>query len=188
MGLLFHGWLAPDSKREAVSILPATETDVPAIARLAGLIWRSHYPGIISTEQIEYMLAKMYSLETLREEIRLRSIRYERLLAGQELAGFASHGPTEQPKLFKLHKIYLHPAWQGRGLGSLLLRHCEGQAGQSGAERLVLTVNKRNKRAIAVYQRNGFAITDSVVTDIGGGFVMEDYVMAKELRKSPGET
>jgi ribosomal protein S18 acetylase RimI-like enzyme len=163
-------------------ILPASETDLPAIARLAGEIWRAHYPGIISTDQIEYMLAKMYSLETLREEICLRAIRYERLLAGEEMAGFAAFGPTEQPELFKLHKIYLHPAWQGRGLGSLLLRHCEREARKLGANRLLLTVNKQNTKAMAVYQRNGFAITDSVRTDIGGGFVMDDYVMAKELQ------
>jgi hypothetical protein len=42
-------------------------------------------------------------------------------------------------------------------------------------------VNKRNTRAIAAYQRNGFVTADSVVTDIGGGFVMDDYIMAKEL-------
>lgn len=156
---------------------------MPAIARLAGVIWHAHYPGIISTEQIDYMLAKMYSLETLREEIRLRAIRYERLLVGEEFAGFASHGPTEQPKLFKLHKIYLHPAWHGRGLGSLLLRHCEREACKLGADRLVLTVNKRNSKAIAAYQRNGFSITDSVVVNIGGGFVLDDYVMAKGLNE-----
>jgi ribosomal protein S18 acetylase RimI-like enzyme len=100
------------------------------------------------------------------------------------LAGFAAHGPTEQRQVFKLHKIYLHPQWQGRGLGSLLLRHCEREAGKAGAERLVLTVNKRNAKALAVYQRNGFVITEAVVTDIGGGFVMDDYVLAKELRNS----
>ena len=166
------------------TILPATETDLPAIARLAGVIWRAYYPGIISTEQIDYMLAKMYSLETLREEICLRAIRYERLLVGDEMAGFAAHGPTEQPKVFKLHKIYLHPAWHGRGLGSLLLRHCEREVCKLGADRLTLTVNKRNAKAIAAYQRNGFAITDPVVVDIGGGFVMDDYVMAKEFKKT----
>ena len=170
-------------KQPSPQILPASETDLPAIARLVGVIWRAHYPGIISAEQIDYMLAKMYSLETLREEIRLRAIRYERLLVGEEFAGFASHGPTEQPKLFKLHKIYLHPAWHGRGLGSLLLRHCEREACKLGADRLVLTVNKRNSKAIAAYQRNGFSITDSVVVNIGGGFVMDDYVMAKGLNE-----
>ena len=44
-----------------------------------------------------------------------------------------------------------------------------------------ISVNKRNARAIAAYQRNGFVIADSVVTDIGSGFVMDDYIMAKEL-------
>jgi GNAT superfamily N-acetyltransferase len=165
--------------------LPATEADLPAIARLADLIWRAHYPGIISTEQIAYMLAKMYSIETLQDEIRLRAIRYERLLVGDDFAGFASHGPTEQAKVFKLHKIYLCPAWHGRGLGSLLLRHCERETARLGAGRLMLTVNKQNTKAIAAYRRNGYAITDSVVTDIGGGFIMDDYVMAKQLFPAP---
>jgi ribosomal protein S18 acetylase RimI-like enzyme len=163
-------------------ILPVGETDLPAIARLAAVIWRACYPGIISTEQIDYMLDKMYSADTLLEEIRLRAIRYERLLVGDEFVGFASFGPAEQSKLYKLHKIYLHPAWHGRGIGSLLLRHCEHEACARGADRLMLTVNKRNSKAIAAYQRNGFAITDSVVVNIGGGFVMDDYVMAKDLK------
>jgi diamine N-acetyltransferase len=167
-------------KQPSPQILPASERDLPAIATLAGVIWRAHYPGIISSEQIEYMLAKMYSLEAMREEIGPRSIRYERLFAGEEFVGFASHGPTERAKVFKLHKLYLHPAWHGRGLGSLLLGHCEGEVCKIGAERLMLTVNKRNAKAIAAYQRNGFAITESVVTDIGSGFVMDDYVMVKE--------
>ncbi len=154
---------------------------MPAIAALAGVIWRAHYPGIISTAQIDYMLARMYSLDVLRNEILSHGICYERLLVGEEFAGFAAQGPTGQPKLFKLHKIYLHPSRHGRGLGSLLLRHCELEVRKLGADRLMLTVNKRNAKAIVVYRRNGFAITDSVVVGIGGGFVMDDYVMEKVL-------
>ncbi len=51
----------------------------------------------------------------------------------------------------------------------------------AGAHRLILSVNKRNAQAIAAYKRNGFVIAESVVTDIGGGFVMDDYVMAKGI-------
>ena len=162
-------------------ILPATEADLPEIARLAGVIWRAHYPGIISTAQIEYMLAKMYALATMKEEIHERGIRYELLLVGGELAGFASYGPTRQRGVFKLHKLYLDPARHGSGLGRMLLQHCEGEARNLGATRLMLTVNKKNAKAIIAYQRNGFATVDSVVTDIGGGFVMDDYVMVKKL-------
>ena len=167
----------PDRKR----IVRATEADLPAISKLAGVIWRACYPGIISSAQIDYMLEWMYALDTMREEIQSQGIRYDRLLAGNEFVGFASCGSTEKPAVFKLHKIYLHPAWQGQGFGSLLLQHCEREASQLGAGRLILNVNKRNAKAIAAYQRNGFVIAESVVTDIGGGFVMDDYVMAKNL-------
>jgi len=81
----------------------------------------------------------------------------------------------------KLHKLYLLPEMHGRGLGSLLLQHVEREVRAGAGHRLVLSVNKRNARAIAAYRRNGFDIADSVVTDIGNGFVMDDYIMAKDL-------
>ena len=46
---------------------------------------------------------------------------------------------------------------------------------------LVLNVNKHNVSAQAAYQRRGFAIRGPVVLDIGGGFVMDDFVMARPL-------
>ena len=175
-------------------ILPAGEEHLPALAELAGVIWRAHYPEIISPEQIEFMLARMYSLDTLREEMQSQGIRYDRLLVSDEFVGFASYGPlgagtpggdvrTAQRAVptFKLHKLYLRPELHGRGLGSRLLEHCEAEAWRLGAQRMILSVNKRNAKAIAAYRRNGFTIIESVVTDIGGGFVMDDFIMAKIL-------
>lgn len=166
-------------------IIPATEEHLPAIAELASVIWRAGYPDIISHAQIEYMLARMYALDTLRAEICSQGICYDLLLVNDKPAGFASYGPTPEPNVMKLHKLYVLPELHGRGLGSLLLRHVEQQVRAAGAHRLVLSVNKRNAQAIAAYNRNGFAVVDSVVTNIGGGFVMDDYVMAKEFAANP---
>ncbi len=168
-------------------ILPATEQDLPALAELAGVIWRAYYPGIISHEQIDYMLARMYSLDTLREDISRRSVRYERLIVDGKFAGFAGWGPADQAGLFKLHKLYVDPSCHGKGLGTLLLRHCEQAAAALGATQLFLTVNKRNERAIKAYRRSGFQVTSSVIADIGGGFVMDDFVMSKALNYPPDE-
>ncbi|MDB6006010.1 MAG: Ribosomal protein acetylase RimI, partial [Prosthecobacter sp.] len=44
-----------------------------------------------------------------------------------------------------------------------------------------LFVNKHNISAIRAYQRAGFAFEKDVITEIGGGFVMDDYVMVKML-------
>jgi len=165
-------------------IIAAAEKDLPELARLAGAIWRAVYPGILSNEQIEFMLAKMYAIETLRAEIRT-GICFDRLLIGGEFVGFAAYGATSEKGVFKLHKLYLKPEFQGRGLGTHLLQHCEAEVRKCGARRLFLTVNKRNVKAIAAYERNGFAIETSVVTEIGGGFVMDDFVMTKAWPLNP---
>ena len=179
---------------DRMEIIRATEADLSAISKLAGAIWRACYPGIITREQIDFMLARMYALETMRDEIRSQGIHYDCLFMDGKMVGFASYGPIGEGTpgggvrtarravpAFKLHKLYLLPELHGRGLGSRLLQHCEQQARAAGAHRLILAVNKRNTKAIAAYQRNGFVIAESVVTDIGGGFVMDDFVMAKEL-------
>ncbi|HEU5070261.1 MAG TPA: GNAT family N-acetyltransferase [Verrucomicrobiae bacterium] len=164
-----------------IQIEPAQVKHLPAIRDLAGVIWRAHYPGIISAAQIDYMLGWMYALETLEAEMQTLGICYEQLLVDGKLTGFAAFGPTREPPTFKLHKLYLHPSAHGRGLGSRLLQHCEHQAWKQGARRFVLAVNKHNTQAIEAYERNGFTVTDAVVTNIGAGFVMDDFIMAKNL-------
>jgi diamine N-acetyltransferase len=160
-------------------IVPAGPADVAEIVRLAGVIWRASYPGIISAEQIEYMLAQRYAPDLLRYELR-HDFRFDRLLVDDESIGFMCYR-LEQPDEAKLHRLYLLPAWQGRGLGSLMLTHCAQECRKLGARRLSLNVNKRNARAIRTYERHGFTTVESVVIDIGGGFVMDDYIMAKVL-------
>jgi ribosomal protein S18 acetylase RimI-like enzyme len=46
-------------------------------------------------------------------------------------------------------------------------------------------VNRNNAQAIAAYRRNGFDVAREVVVDIGGGFMMDDFVMSKDL-DAPG--
>ena len=50
-----------------------------------------------------------------------------------------------------------------------------------GFTRLELRVNRANTGAIRAYERFGFRIRGPLVTDIGGGFVMDDHVMERSL-------
>ncbi len=163
----------------AIRIERAREEHVPEIAALAKLFWRACYPGIIAHEQIEYMLTRMYALDVLRQEI-ASGIVFERAHADGALRGFSSFGGSGEREV-KLHKLYVHPEWQRRGIGTALLKSCERAAREGSAQTLILNVNKRNEPAINAYSRYGFTIRDSVTTDIGDGFVMDDYVMAKAL-------
>jgi diamine N-acetyltransferase len=158
-----------------------THADVERLAALAREIWHAHYPAIIGIAQIEYMLAQRYEPRIIREELGRDGMWWDKLMAGETMAGFASYFLSGIPGEMKLDKLYVHPDHQRRGFGGrMIARACE-VAGTMGCRRLVLAVNRNNRGAVDAYLKHGFRIEGAVVKDIGGGFVMDDYVMVKPL-------
>ena len=168
----------PDDHR--ISALVAA--DIEPLAALARVIWHQHYPGIIPVKQIEYMLEQRYSPETIRADIESSAARWVKLVVNGELGGFASYETDGARRAAKLDKLYVHGMFRGRGCGAALFRHVERSARSRGCDRIYLQVNRNNFDSIAVYRRLGFEVMDRVKADIGGGFYIDDYVMAKQIR------
>jgi len=164
-----------------ITIEPARRDELPEIQRLAGVIWRGHYPGIITNAQIEYMLERGYSLPALQRLADTPGYRFDLLKVDGTPVGFASYFPAAEPATMKLDRIYLLPECQGKGLGRRLIDHVAEAAQAAGFAKLILTVNKGNAKAIAFYGRVGFQIREAAVFDIGSGFVMDDYVLERTL-------
>lgn len=160
---------------------PATVADIPSIAGLAGAVWRAHYPGIISDAQIEYMLARGYSTEALTMFIEGRRSGIDLAFVDGALAGFAAWLVTDEGRELKLDKLYVDSACQRSGIGGSLIAAALEHAREAGAGAVILNVNKKNTGALAAYRKHGFAVRDSVVVDIGNGFVMDDYVMQRTV-------
>lgn len=77
-------------------------------------------------------------------------------------------------------KLYVHREARGQGTGRACLTFIERLARRKGLGLLWLTVNKANP-AVRAYEKAGFRIARPLVTDIGGGFVMDDYRMEKAV-------
>ena len=106
---------------------------------------------------------------------------YRFILCREDKVGFCSFGSTEHPKEMKIHKLYILPLCQQHGFGSGALQCIEKLCREYGATTMTLAVNKHNSSAIHAYKRRGFVIQESVTVDIGGGFIMDDYIMRKKL-------
>lgn len=169
------------ARGDGVNIAPVREADLAPLIALARETWYQHYPGIITVAQIDYMLAQRYGEAYIRAQIDTGSAWWDKLEVDGRLAAFASYEPGGGPGAVKLDKIYVHPRFQGRGLGSALLAHVERMSALRGCQRVWLQVNKNNVSSIAMYKRIGFRVADSVTVDIGRGFVMDDYIMEKDI-------
>jgi diamine N-acetyltransferase len=160
-------------------IAALAEGDIDAVIELAGVIWRHHYPGIISMQQIDYMLAQRYTPAIIRAQMQSGNAWWEQALVGGRMVGFAQY--ERYGRSIKLDKLYVHPDFQRKAYGGRMLAHLEDTARRLGAEAVRLNVNKHNHRAIAAYRKYGYETVETVVADIGGGYVMDDYVMEKKL-------
>ncbi len=165
----------------AAHIEPVHETDINELIALASDIWYRHYPDMITVEQIEYMLAQRYHPAAIRAQLASGSAWWDKLIMDGTMVGFSSCERSEHPEEMKLDKVYVSYDLRGRGLGSLLIRNAEARARTLGCTRLYLQVNKNNRSAIEAYRRNGFSVAQAAKFDIGNGFYMDDYVMAKAL-------
>ena len=163
-----------------VWIEPVDEADLPKVRDLAERIWRSSYAELLSPGQIEYMLDWMYSLERLRHDW-TSGVVFHWPIVDQIPVGYMATQTDPHAAVLHLHKLYVLPQFQGKGLGGRLLEHAFQAATQAGCRTVRLHVNKGNLRAIACYHRHGFLKEASVVNDIGGGYFMDDYVMVRPL-------
>ena len=69
-------------------------------------------------------------------------------------------GVEREPHCWFLNRLYVLPAWQNRGIGSVVLRRLIGDAGAAQVP-LRLTVLKVNP-ARDFYARHGFVVTDTI--------------------------
>jgi len=148
---------------------------------LAQEIWTEHYTPIIGEKQIDYMLQRFQSEQAITAQL---SEGYEYFLLSSEgkAAGYMAIFSDSKAGKTLLSKLYLRKTARGRGFGRELLRFAQAVCKERGIRTLWLTVNKNNHHSIAWYQEAGFTNTGSIVQNIGGGFVMDDYRMAKPLQ------
>jgi ribosomal protein S18 acetylase RimI-like enzyme len=168
------------SKMKNTKWTKANKDELKVIRSLAHEIWPPTFNKILTPEQIAYMLKMMYSVEVLESKFQEGDDFYMLQWNGQ-FVGFA-HVRINSPEKHQLrmHKLYLHPSCQGIGLGRLMLIELENIARMNELRELHLNVNRFN-RSVKFYERCGFRVIKEENNDIGGGYLMEDFVMLKAI-------
>jgi GNAT superfamily N-acetyltransferase len=178
---LAHRWMdrRPPTPVSDLSFRLIPPEELLVVRDLAHEIWHAAYPGIISLDQIQYMLERMYAPDELRQEMVVRGVKNALVESAGNPCGYMAWELVPNDRSIFLHKLYMRPDLHGRGAGAASLRWLEQQARLEHATCIRLRVNRNNHRAIRAYLRAGFTFGHDLCSDIGGGFVMDDHVMEK---------
>jgi RimJ/RimL family protein N-acetyltransferase len=164
---------------EKIKIVKVSDKNlISVVETLAHSIWREYFVPIIGSPQVEYMLEKFQSRQALLNQIEKDGFLYY-LLEDKNGNWIGYFGVVPQKKDLFLSKLYVTAENRGKGYGRCALEFIETLAGDTGLSKITLTVNKNNSDSINAYKKLGFVITNSLVADIGNGFVMDDYKMEK---------
>ena len=96
-----------------------------------------------------------------------------------EVGGYICLKPY--PDYLFLSKFYILKEHRGKGYGKKAFEFMVDYAKRHNLNKIKVSVNKYNVNSIAVYEKLGFCRGQATCTDIGNGFVMDDYEYICEL-------
>lgn len=168
---------------------PADREKLEALARA---VFNAQFESYWSASGLENYLAEQFDPERIALDLAGDQARFYFVKAEGRIVGYGKlvlQRPIpvgEKDEGAELEKAYFLPEAIGRGLGAELIDHMCHDAEQAGAPMIWLDVLKTNDRAIAAYERRGFAIVGEIpfATDLMDiGF----WVMRKNLGVGRGE-
>lgn len=149
------------------------------VASLAEEIWKEHYGEILDSGQIDYMVEQFQSVPAITSQLKTGGYEYYLMAVSGQPVGYIGVQPHTQG-LF-LSKLYLKKEWRGHGIARRALTFLEHYCKLLGDEKIWLTVNRHNADSIAAYQKMGFEKVREQVSDIGQGYVMDDFILEKQV-------
>ncbi|HWA16241.1 MAG TPA: GNAT family N-acetyltransferase [Gemmatimonadales bacterium] len=173
----------------AYSIRPCLPSEASTLCDLGARLFRQAYGVSHPEPDLTPYLASAYDPVRVSAELARPDYRaWFAVDADQQPFGYAVLRQSQPPypdglpgtRPAEALRFYVDSSWQGRGVGLALMRRCEAQARDWGADCLWVSAWQRASWAIAFYQRVGFATCGTAIFHFGAR-EDNDYVMAKAL-------
>ena len=137
-------------------------------------VFVDYYDSLIGSDQAHYMADLFLSVKAISDLIDEGAV-FRLVTEDERIIGFCEY-KKESEKVF-LSKLYAAKGCRGKGIGRLMFDDVLSYAKENGMDKIYLTVNKGNTPSYDIYLHLGFKVIDSVVNDIGQGYVMDDFIM-----------
>lgn len=153
-----------------------TEKDLKDFIPFAEKIWKEHYYTCVDKGLTDYVFELFLSEESVKSQLSEGS-RYYYAIEDEtgNRAGFFSIYPKEG--MMYLSKLYIKKEYRRKGFSGKILEFIKSEAKKEDLHEIFLNVNRNNTGSIEAYRHLGFHVAEETVSDVGEGFICEDYIM-----------
>ena len=160
-------------------LVKVDENLIEKTADFAQSVFIDYYTDLIGYDQSVYMADKFLSADAIRTLINDGAV-FNLVMEDDKILGFYEC-KKEEERVF-LSKLYVEKNYRGKGIGRYMFDDLLSYTKDNNLNRIYLTVNKGNTPSFNIYRHLGFEIIDSVETDIGHGYIMDDYIMELKIQ------
>lgn len=145
-----------------IIVRTATEADVEYISAIGSESFSAAYAEYNEPADLSIHVREHYSPGAILREMKRSDRHYLLALSGDVPSGLCklckSSAPLEIPDRasLEIQQLYIHPAYQGRGIGKALVDAARDEAKSLGLKGIWLGVWERADWAIAFYTKCGF--------------------------------
>jgi len=169
-------------------IREATIKDAPGIATVHVKMWQKAYRSLVPDFFLDQMSIKNKIdkwLEILRNP--KEGVKVFVAEADNTIVGWVSGGKNRDedltPDIGELFGIYIHPDWQGRGIGSALLENFLGFLRGEGYSKATLWVLDTNEKTRSWYESKGWKLEGNKKTEAKAGFDLHEIRYIIDLKE-----
>lgn len=162
----------------------ATGADADALAAFGARAFHDTFAADNDPADMALYLAEAFAPHAVAAEIAdpaattLLAERGGALVGYVRLVADCPHAAVTARRTAELSRLYAGRAALGTGVGARLMEACLDEAARTGHDAVWLGVWERNARAIAFYERWGFAVVAETTFTVGTD-VQRDVVMAR---------
>lgn len=156
------------------TMVATTDKDFENIQNIASEVMHETYDNTTPKGQVDYMLGKFLSTQAIKASIKEQEYTYKIIYLNGEAMGFFAYCPaskynSDYLKGTYFSRVYIRKYARGkRFLGKIIA---------SLPRPIYISVKKDCNNAINIFKHFGFKILESVKTDIGSGYCMDDFLM-----------
>jgi ribosomal protein S18 acetylase RimI-like enzyme len=172
-------------------IKQCTPADLAALTEICRKTYRETFGPMNTPSNMESYLNRAFHTHKLQSELLNSRCIFYFLYADGEPAGYlklnesSAQTDLNDPQSLEIERIYLARAFQGRGLGGLLLDTALDVAAGRNKSYLWLGVWEKNDKALAFYRKKGFYIIGTHPF-LMGQEVQTDFLMRRDLSSGDG--